>query len=81
MAKDNKNESNSTEIDPPAPATADPAAPTAARAAELRVANGLSVNTLRGILTREDGPVSAKDFVHGDKDVADLVSRGALVRT
>lgn len=45
-----------------------------------KVAQGLSISTLRGVVD-EGEPISPRDFANGQKDVDDLLSRKALVKT
>jgi phage/plasmid primase-like uncharacterized protein len=58
----------------------DEAAKEAGKNTGYAVAKGLSITSLRGHLD-EGTSVSARDFTHGEKDIEDLLSRGALVRT
>jgi hypothetical protein len=45
-----------------------------------KVAPGLSVSTVRGVVDQGES-ISPRDFVNGQKDVDDLVARKALVKT
>ncbi len=47
---------------------------------EFKVAPGLSITCLRGHVN-EGQPISAADFAGKEKDLADLVSRGAIVKS
>ena len=47
--------------------------------AEFKVAPGLSITCLRGHVN-EGQPISAADFADKEKGLADLVSRGAVVK-
>lgn len=47
--------------------------------AEFKVAAGLSITCLRGHVD-EGQPISAADFADKEKGLADLISRGAIVK-
>jgi hypothetical protein len=61
----------------PAPPETPPAPP---KAKGYVIAKGKAITSLRGILSIEDGVVSAKDFNGGDETFQRLIKNGAVVK-